>query len=112
MWESNKPKPMTKPKPKQVIMVRGRRYVKPIKYTPPVRRTTKRLVPKAFTRAVSKAGSGFIRSAAGRLKETDTFQKYKMKRSKDKIWKQYKKDKQLEVRTAELEAYKKKLYGK
>lgn len=46
-----------------------------------------------------------------KVQETETYQKADIKRAKEKMWKQYKKEKREEVKKAELAAYKEKLYG-
>jgi len=138
MWDDMKPKP----KPKIQSASRGSIYVKdvrpvivrrPIQYRPRVKYSTKQLTPRQkyimmqknqrakakvnkalfnTAKVVGQAGSGFFKAAGSKIKQTEVYQKYDVKRSKDKIWNQYKKDKQQEARNAELESYKKKLYGK
>ena len=133
MWDMGKPKKVF---PKVPSASKGSMYVqdvKPVQYRPRVKYSTKQLTPRqkyimmqrnqrartkvnkglfSAAKVVGQAGSGFFKAAGSKIKQTEAYQKYDVKRSKDKIWNQYKKDKQAESRKAELDAYKKKLYGK
>lgn len=136
MWADEKrhKKPMY---PKVASASKGSMFVqdvKPINYRPQVQRgltqaqqyalIKKRQMATAKTnKAIANVAKSFFKGGVGAVKRTtpviskavkstETYQKYDLKREKDALWKKYKAEKAAEARRAEIDAYKKKLFGK